>query len=154
MSVKLSNSGEKKSKRINYNTIDEILNKTTQSYLKFVVGGTLLKQATNEIDEITNKIKQCEIYLMPMGDTVCNIDNNSLDVIELAIKKGYKYSIKEQLFNGSYECIFYDRKSNGCGIYDARPTQCKTFPFWDYYKQRVDELQLECPGIVIGGNNV
>jgi len=75
-------------------------------------------------------------------------------VKEYLYKKGYKYSIKEQLFNGSYECIFYDRKSNGCGIYDARPTQCKTFPFWDYYKQKVDELQLECPGIIIGGQNV
>ncbi len=63
-------------------------------------------------------------------------------------KKMYKYSIKEQKYNDSYECIFYDRDSNGCKIYDARPTQCKTFPFWDYYKTRVDELKLECPGIV------
>ncbi|MDY0120510.1 MAG: YkgJ family cysteine cluster protein [Sulfurimonas sp.] len=62
-------------------------------------------------------------------------------------KKGYKYSIKEIKYNDSYECVFYDRESNGCGIYEARPTQCKTFPFWDYYKTRVDELKLECPGI-------
>lgn len=62
-------------------------------------------------------------------------------------KKGYKYSIKERVYNGSHECIFYDRESNGCKIYDARPTQCKTFPFWDYYKTRVDELKLECPGV-------
>ena len=63
-------------------------------------------------------------------------------------KKGYKYSIKEVVHNDSYECIFYDRESNGCTIYDARPSQCKTFPFWDYYKTRVDELKLECPGII------
>ena len=62
-------------------------------------------------------------------------------------KKMYKYSIKEQKYNDSYECVFYDRVSNGCKIYDARPNQCKTFPFWDYYKTRVDELKLECPGI-------
>ena len=62
-------------------------------------------------------------------------------------KKGYKYSIKEMMYNDSHECIFYNRESNGCNIYDARPLQCKTFPFWDYYKTRVDELKLECPGI-------
>lgn len=63
-------------------------------------------------------------------------------------KKGYKYSIKEVVHNDSHECIFYDRESNGCRIYDARPSQCKTFPFWDYFKTRVDELKQECPGII------
>lgn len=67
---------------------------------------------------------------------------------EYLFKKGYKYSIKEQVYEGSHECIFYDRVSNGCKIYEARPSQCKTFPFWDYYKTRVEELKLECPGII------
>ena len=63
-------------------------------------------------------------------------------------KKGYKYSHKEVVHEGSYDCIFYNRASNGCGVYEARPTQCRTFPFWDYFKQRVDELKDECPGII------
>ena len=63
-------------------------------------------------------------------------------------KKMYKYSIKERKNGDSYECVFYDASSNGCSIYEARPNQCKTFPFWDYYKTRVEELQLECPGII------
>ena len=63
-------------------------------------------------------------------------------------KKSYKYSIKEIKFGESHECIFYDRESNGCKIYEARPLQCKTFPFWDYYKTRVEELKLECPGVI------
>ena len=67
---------------------------------------------------------------------------------EYLYKKGYKYSIKEMKFNGSYECVFYNRETNGCGIYDARPAQCRTFPFWEYYKTRVEELKLECPGII------
>jgi len=75
-----------------------------------------------------------------------------MDVNEFALKylfkKGYKYSIKENKINDSYECVFYDRESNGCKIYNVRPNQCKTFPFWDYYKTRVDELKLECPGII------
>lgn len=78
---------------------------------------------------------------------VLKIDINELRVKYL-FKKDYKYSIKELKYNDSYECIFYDRESNGCKIYDARPTQCKTFPFWDYYKSRVDELKEECPGII------
>ena len=63
-------------------------------------------------------------------------------------QSGYKYSIKEREYNGAYECFFYDRASNGCAIYDVRPTQCRTFPFWDYFKNRVDEVKMECPGIV------
>jgi hypothetical protein len=62
-------------------------------------------------------------------------------------KKMYKYSIKERKNGDSYECVFYDGATNGCSIYDARPLQCKTFPFWDHYKTRIDELKLECPGI-------
>ena len=75
-----------------------------------------------------------------------------MDVNEFGVKylfkNGYKYSIKENKINDSYECVFYDSESNGCKIYMARPSQCKTFPFWDYYKTRVDELKEECPGIV------
>lgn len=63
-------------------------------------------------------------------------------------KNGYKYSIKERKAGDSYECAFYDRASNGCMIYEVRPMQCRTFPFWDYFKTRVDELKLECPGVV------
>ena len=73
-------------------------------------------------------------------------------VSKYLFKKMYKYSIKEIEYNGSFECVFYDRESNGCKIYEARPTQCKTFPFWDYYKTRVEELKLECPGIIENEN--
>ena len=68
--------------------------------------------------------------------------------VEYLFKKDYKYSIKERVYNGSHECIFYDRDTNGCKIYEERPSQCITFPFWDYYKTRVDELKEECPGII------
>jgi len=80
----------------------------------------------------------------------------NLDVREFVstylFKKMYKYSIKEIKYNNSFECVFYDRESNGCRIYEARPTQCRTFPFWDYYKTRVEELKLECPGIIESEN--
>jgi Fe-S-cluster containining protein len=63
-------------------------------------------------------------------------------------KNGYKWSIKEREVHGSFECLFYDPCINGCLIYEVRPLQCRTFPFWDYFKNRVEELKLECPGIV------
>ncbi len=75
-----------------------------------------------------------------------------IDVEELKrdylYKSGYRYSIKERENEGNYECIFYDAAQDGCTVYGARPIQCRTFPFWDYYKTRVEELKRECPGIV------
>jgi Fe-S-cluster containining protein len=68
--------------------------------------------------------------------------------VKYLFKKGYKYSIKERKVDDSYECIFYDAKSNGCQIYEARPMQCQTFPFWDYFKNHIEELKAECPGII------
>lgn len=69
-------------------------------------------------------------------------------ISDYLIKKGYKYSLKERVVGVSYDCVFFDRASNGCQVYMARPLQCRTFPFWEYYKERVDELKLECPGII------
>ncbi|MDC0933593.1 7-carboxy-7-deazaguanine synthase QueE, partial [Arcobacteraceae bacterium] len=92
MSVKLSNSGERLSKRVNINTLNNIISVTKDSYLKFVVDKESIETATMEIDEITSKIDPCEVYLMPLGDTSDIIDKNSLSVINLALKKGYKYS--------------------------------------------------------------
>jgi hypothetical protein len=63
-------------------------------------------------------------------------------------KRGYKYSIKERIVGVSHDCIFFNREKNGCDIYMARPLQCRTFPFWDYFRTRVDELKRECPGII------
>ena len=44
-------------------------------------------------------------------------------------------------------CIFYD---NGCTIYDLRPAQCRTFPFWDDIMKsphRWNEEAKTCKGI-------
>ena len=63
-------------------------------------------------------------------------------------KKGYRFSLRERIVGVSHDCIFFDREAGGCSVYEARPKQCRTFPFWDYYKSRVGELKLECPGVV------
>ena len=43
-------------------------------------------------------------------------------------KIGVRYSLKEL---SNYDCIFFDNKTRKCQVYDARPRQCKTWPFWD-----------------------
>ena len=63
-------------------------------------------------------------------------------------KRGYKYSIKEvQLSKDNYACIFFDMEKKGCSVYEARPIQCRTFPFWDYFKSNKEEVFKECPAI-------
>ncbi len=62
-------------------------------------------------------------------------------------KVGYKYSLIEQRIGNEYACIFLD-ESNRCKIYDVRPTQCRTFPFWESFKQNKEEVVQECPGIL------
>lgn len=81
---------------------------------------------------------------------ICSVLNIELSefVAQYVFKNGNKYSLKERVFGEQHECIFFDRENNGCQIYTARPTQCRTFPFWDYFKANVDELKAECPGII------
>lgn len=63
-------------------------------------------------------------------------------------KRGYKFSLRERQVGTSHDCVFYERETQGCAVYAARPMQCRTFPFWEYYRTRVDALKRECPGIV------
>ncbi|MBN2857673.1 MAG: YkgJ family cysteine cluster protein [Candidatus Delongbacteria bacterium] len=51
---------------------------------------------------------------------------------------------------GSGACIFWDPIVKGCRIYEARPTQCRTFPFWKtllYKKAKWDEGTKTCHGV-------
>lgn len=41
---------------------------------------------------------------------------------------GIRKSLKE-FANG--DCVFFDNKSRKCQVYNARPRQCRTWPFWD-----------------------
>lgn len=40
---------------------------------------------------------------------------------------GGRYSLVEY---PDGDCIFLDPKTRGCMVYEARPTQCRTWPFW------------------------
>jgi len=66
------------------------------------------------------------------------------------LKAKNRYSLKEYYDNElGYACIFFDKKTRRCTIYNARPTQCRTFPFWKDFKDNISELLKECPGVVV-----
>ncbi len=43
-------------------------------------------------------------------------------------KIGIRKSLRE-FPNG--DCVFFDPESRKCTVYDARPRQCRTWPFWE-----------------------
>ena len=47
------------------------------------------------------------------------------------------------------DCVFFDNKSRKCGVYSARPRQCRTWPFWNSNIRTPDawaETCQVCPG--------
>lgn len=45
-------------------------------------------------------------------------------------------------------CVFWSEEE-GCGVYPARPTQCRTFPFWRRHvksRRAWEAVVEECPG--------
>lgn len=43
-------------------------------------------------------------------------------------KIGVRYSLNER---ANYDCVLLDADSRKCMVYEARPRQCRTWPFWD-----------------------
>jgi len=79
------------------------------------------------------------------------VDFLQIDIVkfykEYLIKVGYKFSLIEYKKDDVYNCIFF--QDGKCSVYDVRPNQCRTFPFWDYYKNNFQALKEECPGVVL-----
>ncbi|SQB98450.1 flagellin N-methylase family protein [Helicobacter fennelliae] len=64
-------------------------------------------------------------------------------------KVGYRFSLIEKPYNGQWACVFFDEQKKNCLVYEYRPKQCRTFPFWESYKQKANlkELLEICPGV-------
>jgi Fe-S-cluster containining protein len=61
-------------------------------------------------------------------------------------KVGARRSLNEY-DNG--DCVFFDNQSRKCGVYELRPRQCRTWPFWDSNLKSPEawaETCVECPG--------
>jgi uncharacterized protein len=47
------------------------------------------------------------------------------------------------------DCVFFDNQTRKCKVYEARPRQCRTWPFWDSNlrtPQAWKETCAVCPG--------
>lgn len=57
-------------------------------------------------------------------------------------------SLKEK---SNYDCIFWDSgQGEGCSVYEARPLQCRTFPFWASVMRSKSSWKMtarDCPGM-------
>jgi 7-carboxy-7-deazaguanine synthase len=91
LSVKLSNCGETLDKRININALTTIINHAN-AYIKFVIDKNTIDESTEEIHAILKQIPSVEVYLMPMGETLNELNDNAKKVIEMAIQNNFKYS--------------------------------------------------------------
>lgn len=60
-----------------------------------------------------------------------------------------RLSLQDRLIDGEQICCMFDPYEKKCTIYDHRPSQCRTFPFWKQYQEKYEELLEYCPGIVI-----
>jgi Fe-S-cluster containining protein len=58
-----------------------------------------------------------------------------------------RLSLQERVINGESFCCFFDPVEGQCTIYESRPGQCRTFPFWDKFKTDTQTLFLQCPGV-------
>lgn len=64
-----------------------------------------------------------------------------------------KYSLREKL---QHDCVFLERPAPGqtrCRIYPVRPTQCRTWPYWDANltsPRAWTEASQSCPGMCDG----
>jgi hypothetical protein len=62
-------------------------------------------------------------------------------------KVGIRRSLKE--LPKSYDCVLFDSNTRKCTVYEARPRQCRTWPFWKS-NVRTEQTWAEtceaCPG--------
>lgn len=72
------------------------------------------------------------------------------EVAEFEEKYVRKIGIRKSLVEyGNGDCVFFDGKTRKCNIYDARPRQCRTWPFWESNLRSPEswaETCEACPG--------
>jgi Fe-S-cluster containining protein len=68
-------------------------------------------------------LKREEVYTLRRGEVVRDTDDNPMVLQEEMIK------IKGE--GRGWSCVFYDEEFRECGIYDARPAECRALKCWD-----------------------
>jgi len=93
LSVKLSNSGEAISKRINTAAIKKITDNSCESFFKFTLNKEIIdSSAFNEIKNIISISPDKKIFCMPVGESRFTLEANDKSVFAFCMKHGYNYS--------------------------------------------------------------
>jgi organic radical activating enzyme len=93
LSIKLSNSGEPKEKRVNKSAIKAIKDNAKEYFFKFTISKKLINStAFDEIKEITSLSPNTPVYCMPVGECRETIWHNDKAVFEFCKKHNYIYS--------------------------------------------------------------
>ena len=92
------------------------------------------------------------VWLTPEEEKqIADFLNIPLDEFEKTYTRlvyGLRRSLKE-IPQSNYDCVFFNSETKRCSIYDVRPAQCRTWPFWDSLlesKQAWDNACKTCPG--------
>lgn len=76
------------------------------------------------------------------------LQTNMVDFINTClVRKANRPAIKEKRTEAESVCLFFDTETNRCSVYAVRPVQCRTFPFWEYFKAHPALVAAECPGV-------
>jgi len=93
MSVKMSASGENKSKRWKPEVVNQYLLNTEGSYFKFVLSKVSIETEKAEVFEFLNQVPTFGIvYCMPLGETSKEVQVNAKAVYNFAAEHGFRYS--------------------------------------------------------------
>ena len=81
---------------------------------------------------------------------------NQEEIRALALRLGYevaqfeakyvrKVGIRKSLVEfGNGDCVFFDGSTRKCKVYEDRPRQCRTWPFWDSNVQSPETWSQTC----------
>jgi organic radical activating enzyme len=93
LSVKLSNSGERFSKRVNPKAIYNIALNAKEAFFKFSIDAKSIDLGLeDEIDEIISCSPKTKVYCMPLGGDKKEVEANTEPLIEFCKTKGYNFS--------------------------------------------------------------
>ena len=72
-------------------------------------------------------------YVWVNGEEIAALaEHLGLPVEEFERKFVRKVGVRKSLIEyGNGDCVFFDGKARKCTVYEARPKQCRTWPFWD-----------------------
>jgi len=94
LSLKLSNSGEPKERRLNANALKLIAAYADEYFLKFTLDREIIDsgRAIDEIEEIRQILPEAEIYCMPVGESRGTIWRNDQAVFAFCMEHNFRYS--------------------------------------------------------------